>query len=102
MLPWWNGIHNALKMHRLIWIEGSTPSGSTILFKGKKYMLCEYGCGREAIYQLKNGKWCCGSSRNKCPELRRKNSEGLKRHTKKEKWMLKKYMKINHRKQSKE
>lgn len=42
-------------------------------------MLCEYGCGREAIYQLKNGKWCCGSSYNKCPELRRKNSEGLKR-----------------------
>lgn len=42
-------------------------------------MLCEYGCGREALYHLKNGKWCCEISRNKCPELRRKNSEGLKK-----------------------
>lgn len=42
-------------------------------------MLCEYGCGREATHQLKNGKWCCETSYNKCPEMRKKNSAGLKR-----------------------
>jgi len=21
--------------------------------------LCDYGCGQEAKYQFKNGKWCC-------------------------------------------
>jgi len=29
--------------------------------------LCEYGCGQEAKYQLKNGKWCCSKSSNSCP-----------------------------------
>ena len=42
-------------------------------------MLCEYGCGQEAQYILKNGKHCCSPTPNKCPEIRRKNSEGLKR-----------------------
>ncbi len=37
--------------------------------------LCEYGCGREATYQFKNGKWCCESSWNKCPSLRKINSK---------------------------
>ena len=31
--------------------------------------LCVYGCGQEAKYQLKNGKWCCESSSNKCKAL---------------------------------
>lgn len=42
-------------------------------------MLCEYGCEHEAKFQLKNGKWCCEPSSNKCLEVRRKNSENLKK-----------------------
>ena len=37
-------------------------------------MLCEYGCGQEAKYQFKNGKWCCNYSQLKCPKIREKNS----------------------------
>lgn len=36
--------------------------------------LCDYGCGKEAKYPLKNGKWCCSKSQNSCPILREKNS----------------------------
>jgi len=42
-------------------------------------VLCEYGCGKTAIYTLKNGKFCCEESNNKCPEIKRKNSKGLKK-----------------------
>lgn len=42
-------------------------------------MLCEYGCGREAKFTLKNGKHCCESSSNKCPEVKRRNKEGIKK-----------------------
>jgi hypothetical protein len=38
-------------------------------------MICEYGCGEEAKYQLKNGKWCCLKSQNCCSNIRKKNSE---------------------------
>lgn len=31
--------------------------------------ICDYGCGREAKYQFKNGKVCCEKSFNKCPEM---------------------------------
>jgi len=41
--------------------------------------LCEYGCGQEAIYQSKSGKWCCSKSYNSCPTNRKKNSEGVKK-----------------------
>lgn len=41
-------------------------------------MICEYGCGREAKYQLKNGKWSCSVSQNSCPERIRACSEGMK------------------------
>lgn len=40
---------------------------------------CQYGCGNKASYVLKNGVHCCSSSANKCPALRIKNSNGLKR-----------------------
>jgi hypothetical protein len=33
-------------------------------------MLCDYGCGQEAKYQFKNGKWCCEQHRTKCPKIR--------------------------------
>jgi len=36
---------------------------------------CDYGCDQEAIYQLKNGNWCCSKSQNSCLEVRRKLSE---------------------------
>jgi hypothetical protein len=41
-------------------------------------VLCSFGCGQEAKFQLKNGKRICSDSKNKCPELRRKNSLGGK------------------------
>ena len=28
--------------------------------------ICQYGCGKEAKYQLKNGKWCCSYSYAVC------------------------------------
>lgn len=42
-------------------------------------MNCEYGCGQEAKYQFKvTKKWCCSYSTNKCPSVRKKNSEAKK------------------------
>ncbi len=41
-------------------------------------MLCSYGCGKEAIKQMGSGNWCCSTSHNKCPEMKRKNSENQK------------------------
>jgi len=35
--------------------------------------ICEYGCGQEAKYQFKNGKWCCSKSHTQCPEKRMEN-----------------------------
>jgi len=37
-------------------------------------ILCDYGCGKEAKYQFKNGKWCCSKSTNSCPKLKKLNS----------------------------
>jgi len=42
-------------------------------------MLCEYGCGKESIYTLKNNKRCCSDNWRRCESVRRKNSMGLKR-----------------------
>jgi hypothetical protein len=36
--------------------------------------LCSYGCGKEAKFQLKNGKECCSKSQNSCLEIKKKNS----------------------------
>lgn len=47
-------------------------------FKKEKTKLCDYGCGRKANYQLKNGKWCCSSNWQSCPKSRQKNSEVIK------------------------
>ncbi len=41
-------------------------------------MLCDYGCGKEAIHQFKNGKWCCARSVNSCPEIKRKKNISFK------------------------
>lgn len=34
--------------------------------------LCHYGCGKQAIHQFKNGKWCCSKLHNSCPALSKK------------------------------
>ena len=44
--------------------------------------LCDYGCGNEAKFLFKNGKWCCEKIITKCIEVRRKNGSkkiGVKR-----------------------
>ena len=40
--------------------------------------LCDYGCGQEAKYQFKNGKWCCSKHFNLCSVQRNKKSKALK------------------------
>lgn len=40
--------------------------------------ICEYGCERKAIKELKNGRWCCSEYVNSCPSVRKKNSESGK------------------------
>jgi len=37
--------------------------------------ICDYGCGQEAKYQFKNGKWCCSKNWRSCSEKRKKMSE---------------------------
>ena len=39
-----------------------------------KPALCDYGCGNIAIYQFKNGKWCCSKSQNSCNSVSEKLS----------------------------
>lgn len=39
---------------------------------------CKYGCGQEALFELKNGAKCCCKFSGQCPEVRRKNSEKAK------------------------
>jgi len=46
-------------------------------------MICNYGCGLKASFQLKNKKWCCCKFPNQCPSVRKKNSNSLKNITKK-------------------
>jgi len=38
-------------------------------------MLCDYGCKQIAIYQFKNGKWCCSKSFNQCPYMKKRISK---------------------------
>ena len=45
-------------------------------------MLCEYGCGNEAKFQIgKQKKWCCSESYNSCPNMKKKNSDGNRGNT---------------------
>jgi hypothetical protein len=41
-------------------------------------MICDYGCGQEAKYPFKNGKWCCSESYKSCPGIRKKISIKIK------------------------
>ena len=38
---------------------------------------CDYGCGQEAKFKLKNGKHCCSKSWSQCPANKKRNSEGI-------------------------
>jgi len=39
---------------------------------------CDYGCGREAKHQFKNGKWCCEDHYSKCSKNKEKCFLGRK------------------------
>jgi hypothetical protein len=41
-------------------------------------MLCDYGCGKEALFQLKNGKHCCAKRPAGCDVLKKINSQKVK------------------------
>lgn len=42
-------------------------------------MLCDYGCGKEAKFTLKNGKKCCHKRPAGCDVLKKANSKGVSR-----------------------
>lgn len=41
--------------------------------------LCHLGCGRQAIYENKQGNWVCSEYSAQCPVVKQKNSQGLKK-----------------------
>jgi len=41
-------------------------------------MLCDYGCGQQAIHQFKNGKWCCSIKYQHCPNIKKNISKKMK------------------------
>jgi hypothetical protein len=43
-----------------------------------KIQLCDYGCGQEAKFLFKNGKWCCSKSFNSCPKVKKNHSIYMK------------------------
>jgi len=38
-------------------------------------VICDYGCGQDAKFQLKNEKWCCSDHWSHCINMKRKCSE---------------------------
>jgi hypothetical protein len=40
--------------------------------------LCDYGCGQEALFQFKNGKWCCAESYKTCRGVILRRIESVK------------------------
>jgi len=36
----------------------------------EKPEFCDYGCGKSAKFQFKNGKWCCEEKQQRCQKLR--------------------------------
>lgn len=41
-------------------------------------MICDFGCGKEAIHQFKTGRWCCSVNTNSCEGKRKKDSDKKK------------------------
>lgn len=40
--------------------------------------LCDYGCGKEAKFQISSGRWCCENNSSKCSSIKEKISNSLK------------------------
>lgn len=49
-------------------------------------MKCDYQCGNDGKFLLKNGKYCCSEKYQQCPELKRKNSVGVKKSSNRSSW----------------
>lgn len=43
-------------------------------------IMCDYGCGQIAKYTFKSGKHCCESCSAKCPAIKKKTSESVKKN----------------------
>ena len=56
--------------------------------------LCDYGCGQEALYHFKNGKWCCSGHYTKCPFMRNKRTN----QNSKKGWSKGKHLSEDHKK----
>lgn len=41
-------------------------------------MICDYGCGQEAIHTFKSGRHCCATSTSKCPAMVSTNSDRIR------------------------
>ena len=39
--------------------------------------LCSFGCGRPAVKQFKNGKYCCCTSTNSCPAVKNRVQQSM-------------------------
>jgi hypothetical protein len=46
---------------------------------GNNFHTCDYGCGKEATHQFKNGKWCCCKTTSSCLEKRKRNKTLFKK-----------------------
>lgn len=46
-------------------------------------MLCEYGCGQEAVYHLRSGKWCCSEDWQSCVLRKKYQGRPLTQETRK-------------------
>jgi len=67
--------------------------------------ICIYGCGKEAKFQLKNGKWCCSKSSNSCLVNKKKLTEIRNRSEQIEKhrnYKLKYFSNLENKKKNKE
>lgn len=49
-------------------------------------MKCDYGCGNDGKFTLNNGKFCCSEKYQSCPELKKKNSVGVKKSSNRTLW----------------
>lgn len=53
--------------------------GKTKATKIETTDLCSYGCGYKANFKFDNGNLCCSEQYTKCPALKKRNSEGVKK-----------------------
>lgn len=60
-----------------IFTKGSLVGNAKTKAPSRGDHICVY-CGGHADFQLKDGRWCCHKTRHGCPEIRRKNSDGVK------------------------